>query len=148
MLAALRETANTQIIIQSAGLGSLDTQAGVAMAGAAGLAAVDLSLKEWVLPLALAGAAALLAITALLVWGPWGGPEPRQVLRGRIFKDEDGNEVLLEDEETEWLLIGDLNLAIRMNDKFARLQKLFITLAGLALLGGIVSLVGLQIGST
>lgn len=114
----LRSVALEQLSIQAATAGNLDTQAAGALAGAAGLAAVDLALGRWTAPLVLALISSTYSIRTILETGlRASGPSPGEILNGRDFIDERGHQVTLSDSETESVVLGDLEKAIRQNGR-------------------------------
>jgi hypothetical protein len=142
MLVMLRSVALEQLSIQVVAAGSLDTQAAGALAGAAGLAAVDLALGRWAPPLVLALISSTFSIRTILGAGlRASGPSPGEILNGRDFIDERGDQVTLSDSETESVVLGDLEKAIRQNGRQLGRKARTVFRATVTLLFGLAALV-------
>lgn len=102
--------------MQAVVAGSLDTQAAGSLAGTAGLAAIDIALDRWTVPLVLAVVSAAFSIQTILGASLRGiGPSPSEILDGRAFIAADGNRVILSDMETEWVILSDIEETIDQN---------------------------------
>jgi hypothetical protein len=142
LLVALRCVGLEQLSMQTIGTGSLDTQAGGALAGAGALALVDIARRSQVAPLVLTALSALFSLWAILSTSRGkSGPTPTQILHGRRLVDEQGVETFLSDEEAEWVLIGDVEVTIHQNTELLDRKASAVFRATAILLIGIVVLV-------
>jgi hypothetical protein len=145
LLSALRAVGMEQLVIQTIGAGSQDTQAGIVLAGSAALATFDSTLpKTWELPLIAALAAAVVAIIAVLLAKPEGGPPLSKLIDRRFFIDQSGREIVLDDDEAEWILVGDIEVAVDRNARQLARRGRMISLAMILLVIGVADLVGLE----
>lgn len=135
-----------QLSIQTVAAGSQDTQAGVVLAGAGALAAADSSLGEWVWPLIAALVSVVFALMAILIGKPEGGPVLSKLLNRRVFLDRQGREILLSDDEAEWMLVGDIEVAVDRNARQLAIRGRLVAVAILALLAGLGDMVALEAG--
>lgn len=133
-----------QLSIQTVAAGSQDTQAGVVLAGAGALAAADSSLRGWVWPLIAALVSGVFALMAIVIAKPEGGPVVSKLLNRRVFLDRQGREILLSDDEAEWMLVGDIEVAVDRNARQLAIRGRLVALAILALLAGLGDLVALE----
>lgn len=143
-LGMVRAVGLEQLSMQVIGSGSIDTQAGGVVAGAGALAAIDLALGGWLAVLVVAAISALYAFRTLLVSVPSTGPTPTQILAARSFDDEHGQNVLLDDDEAGWLVLGEIEVAINSNGALLQTRGKLVTRAIAALLVGIIVLVVLE----
>jgi hypothetical protein len=140
LLGSLRAVGMEQLSMQAATAGSLDTLVGGTLAGAGALAAVDIALKAKHAPLGLAALAAVFAIGAAVPRRPGNGPTITQILRMCRFKDSGGQEAGLEDDEVEWLLVGDIEREVHKNTRTLKLRSRMMALAIVSLLAGLMVL--------
>jgi len=145
-LALLREVGLEQLSMQVAGGVVLVTQAGGAVAGASLLAAADIAVQGWLVVLLIAVLSAVFALRALLGVKPSTGPTPFQMLDGRNAFYASPRRAVLDDDEVEWLLIGDIEKAIHENEERLTARAKWVSRSIWVLLVGLSALAVQQVG--
>jgi hypothetical protein len=136
----LKEVGLAQISMQMTGYEILVTQAAGVLAGAGILAAADIAVEGFLLVLLLALASSGCALRALLGGGLNTGPTPFQILEVRNIFHEPGQHFVLEDAEVDWLLVGDIEAAMRTNQRAIRPRSRWLAGAAWLLVIGIAVL--------
>ncbi len=144
-LGMLRGIGMKQLSMQTSGLGSIDTQAVGALAAAGALAALDVALDQWLWLLVMPLIAALFALLVMIAGKPAIGPSPEKIMRMRSFLDPEGKEVILDDIDVEWLVVGDVEDSLQANAKLIDERARAVLCAAGALFLGVVVLMVLEI---
>lgn len=140
LLRSLREVGLEQLSMQAATAGSFDTLVGGILAGAGALAAVDVALHARHSPLIAAGFCALFGMVAALRRRPQNGPTIPEMLAMRRVADVSGKQYALEDNEVEWLVVGDIARTVDNNAGVLRWRAVWIGAAIFSLLFGLGAL--------